>query len=81
MTRSNKEAWPSGRPPPRNPLAEFDELLNQVSGLLESTVGAAPAVAWTPHADVSESEDGDALQPQLFARFSEVQDLACGRLW
>jgi HSP20 family protein len=33
----------------RNPLTEFDELLTQMSGLLETTVGgAASAAAWAP---------------------------------
>ncbi|MGW7043258.1 Hsp20/alpha crystallin family protein [Streptomyces avermitilis] len=48
---------PLWAPTPLSPLAEFDELLNQMSGPLESTAGAAPAGAWTPLADVSESED------------------------
>ncbi|WP_458248400.1 Hsp20/alpha crystallin family protein [Streptomyces sp. MAI_2237] len=50
---------------PGNPLIEFDELLNQMSGLLESTVGAAPAAAWTPLADVSESEDAFHIEIEL----------------
>ncbi|MFF7970146.1 Hsp20 family protein [Streptomyces sp. NPDC007905] len=50
---------------PLNPLVEFDELLNQMSGLLESTVGAAPAAAWTPLADVSESEDAFHIEIEL----------------
>ena len=32
----------------RNPLTEFDELLTQMSGLLESTVGGAASVARDP---------------------------------
>lgn len=36
-----------------------------MSGLLESTVGAAPAVAWTPLADVSESEDAFHIEIEL----------------
>ncbi|MFD5779185.1 hypothetical protein [Streptomyces sp. NPDC126933] len=48
---------PVRAPTPLSPLVEFDELLNQMSGLLESTVGATPAAAWTPLADVSKSED------------------------
>ncbi|MEU9156625.1 hypothetical protein AB0D59_40270 [Streptomyces sp. NPDC048417] len=45
-----------GTHPSQSP-GRVDELLNQMSGLLESTVGATPAVAWTPLADVPESED------------------------
>ncbi|MEV5013949.1 Hsp20/alpha crystallin family protein [Streptomyces sp. NPDC053780] len=50
----------------RNPLTEFDELLNQMSGLLESTVGGAtPAVAWTPLADVTETDDAFEVEIEL----------------
>lgn len=51
----------------RNPLTEFDELLNQMSGLLESTVGgaAAPAAAWTPLADVTETDDAFEVEIEL----------------
>ncbi|MEU1466106.1 Hsp20/alpha crystallin family protein [Streptomyces sp. NPDC005727] len=56
---------PVWAPTPLSPLVEFDELLNQMSGLLESTVGAAPAVAWTPLADVSESEDAFHIEIEL----------------
>ncbi|NUQ99407.1 MAG: Hsp20/alpha crystallin family protein [Streptomyces sp.] len=50
----------------RNPLAEFDELLNSMSGLLESTVGsAAPVTAWTPSADVTESDDAFHVEIEL----------------
>ncbi|MFF4745015.1 Hsp20/alpha crystallin family protein [Streptomyces chengbuensis] len=50
----------------RNPLTEFDELLTQMSGLLESTVGgAAPAVAWTPLADVTETDDAIVVEIEL----------------
>ncbi|MEU9393887.1 Hsp20/alpha crystallin family protein [Streptomyces sp. NPDC048324] len=52
-------------PTPGNPLVEFDDLLNQMSGLLESTVGAAPAAAWTPLAEVSESEDAFHIEIEL----------------
>ncbi|MFE9172924.1 Hsp20/alpha crystallin family protein [Streptomyces kebangsaanensis] len=52
-------------PTPVNPLVEFDELLSQMSGLLESAVGAAPAAAWTPLADVSESEDAFHIEIEL----------------
>lgn len=41
----------------RNPLTEFDQLLTEMSGLIESTLGgAAPAAACTPRADVTESD-------------------------
>jgi len=50
----------------RNPLTEFDQLLNEMSGLIESTVGgAAPAVAWTPLADVTESDDAFHVEIEL----------------
>ncbi|MET7572153.1 Hsp20/alpha crystallin family protein [Streptomyces sp. NPDC005492] len=50
----------------RNPLAEFDELLNSMSGLLESTVGsAAPVAAWTPSADVTETDDAFHVEIEL----------------
>ncbi|MFF3419838.1 Hsp20/alpha crystallin family protein [Streptomyces sp. NPDC002698] len=48
---------PVWAPTPLSPLVEVDELLNQVSGLLESAAGATPAGAWTPLANVSESDD------------------------
>ncbi|MET7543806.1 Hsp20/alpha crystallin family protein [Streptomyces sp. NPDC005349] len=49
-----------------NPLAEFDELLNSMSGLLESTVGGAtPVTAWTPSADVTESDDAFHVEIEL----------------
>ncbi|MEJ8639721.1 Hsp20/alpha crystallin family protein [Streptomyces sp. MS2.AVA.5] len=44
----------------RSPLAEFDELISQMGGLLESTVGtpqAAGMAPWTPSADVTEADD------------------------
>ncbi|MGW3094419.1 Hsp20/alpha crystallin family protein [Streptomyces sp. NPDC001102] len=56
---------PVWAPTPGNPLVEFDDLLNQMSGLLESTVGAAPAAAWTPLAEVSESEDAFHIEIEL----------------
>lgn len=50
----------------RNPLVEFDQLLNEMSGLLESTVAtAAPVVAWTPLADVTESDDAFHVEIEL----------------
>ncbi|MFD9980659.1 Hsp20/alpha crystallin family protein [Streptomyces massasporeus] len=50
----------------RNPLTEFDQLLSEMSGLIESTVGgAAPAVAWTPLADVTESDDAFHIEIEL----------------
>ncbi len=50
----------------RNPLTEFDQLLNEMSGLIESTVGGtAPAVAWTPPADVTESDDAFHVEIEL----------------
>ncbi|WP_328835207.1 Hsp20/alpha crystallin family protein [Streptomyces europaeiscabiei] len=56
-------------------MVEFDELLNQMSGLLESTVGATPAVAWTPLADVSESEDAFHIEIELPGVKSEDIDV------
>ncbi|MEU0914256.1 Hsp20/alpha crystallin family protein [Streptomyces althioticus] len=50
----------------RNPLTEFDQLLSEMSGLVESTVaGATPAVAWTPLADVTESDDAFHVEIEL----------------
>jgi HSP20 family protein len=50
----------------RNPLTEFDQLLSEMSGLMESTVGgAATAVAWTPLADVTESDDAFRVEIEL----------------
>ncbi|WP_275561790.1 Hsp20/alpha crystallin family protein [Streptomyces sp. 5-6(2022)] len=52
----------------RNPLAEFDDLLNQMGGLLESTVGGAamPGVAtWTPAADVTEADEAYHVELEL----------------
>ncbi|RZB19797.1 Hsp20/alpha crystallin family protein [Streptomyces sp. F001] len=50
----------------RNPLTEFDQLVNEMSGLIESTVGgAAPAVAWTPLADVTESDEAFHVEIEL----------------
>ncbi|MGP4001407.1 Hsp20/alpha crystallin family protein [Streptomyces sp. 8N706] len=52
----------------RNPLAEFDELINQMGGLLESTVEAAPGAgmaAWTPSADVTETDDAYHVEVEL----------------
>ncbi|WP_307167447.1 Hsp20/alpha crystallin family protein [Streptomyces rishiriensis] len=50
----------------RNPLTEFDQLLNEMGGLIEATVGsAAPAVAWTPLADVTESDDAFHVEIEL----------------
>ncbi|MFF7391915.1 Hsp20/alpha crystallin family protein [Streptomyces scabiei] len=50
----------------RNPLTEFDQLLSEMSGLMESTVGsAATPVAWTPLADVTESDDAFRVEIEL----------------
>lgn len=51
----------------RNPLTEFDQLLSEMSGLIESTVvgGAAPAAAWTPLADVTESDGAFHVEMEL----------------
>ncbi|MEU4133025.1 Hsp20/alpha crystallin family protein [Streptomyces wuyuanensis] len=50
----------------RNPLTEFDQLLSEMSGLIESTMGgAAPAVAWTPLADVTESDEAFHIEIEL----------------
>jgi HSP20 family protein len=50
----------------RNPLTEFDQLLSEMSGLMESTVGGtAPAVGWTPLADVTESDDAFHVEIEL----------------
>ncbi|GAA1240025.1 hypothetical protein GCM10009578_095710 [Streptomyces rhizosphaericus] len=52
----------------RNPLAEFDDLLSQMGGLLESTVGGAavPGLAtWTPAADVTEEDEAYHVELEL----------------
>ncbi|MEU4896552.1 Hsp20/alpha crystallin family protein [Streptomyces sp. NPDC044780] len=51
----------------RNPLAEFDDLLNQMGGLLESTVGGAPipGIAWAPAADVTEADEAYHVELEL----------------
>ena len=50
----------------RSPLTEFDQLLSEMSGLIESTVGGTtPAVAWTPLADVTESSDAFHIEIEL----------------
>jgi HSP20 family protein len=53
----------------RNPLAEFDELISQMGGLLESTVGnvapRAGLAVWTPLADVSETDDAYRVELEL----------------
>lgn len=53
----------------RNPLAEFDDLISQMGGLLESTVGgAAPSTVvptWTPLADVTETDDAYQVDVEL----------------
>ncbi|WP_370592992.1 Hsp20 family protein [Streptomyces sp. NBRC 110028] len=67
--RRHRGAGPLERPRgwSRNPLAEFDELLSQMGGLLESTVGAAPPglTAWAPAADVSEADDAYRVEVDL----------------
>ncbi|MEV6592932.1 Hsp20/alpha crystallin family protein [Streptomyces acidicola] len=63
----------------RNPLLEFDELLNQMSGLIESTVGGtAPAVAWTPLADVRETDDAFHVEIELPGVRSKDVDIEAG---
>ncbi|MFS7879783.1 Hsp20/alpha crystallin family protein [Streptomyces asiaticus] len=52
----------------RNPLAEFDDLLSQMGGLLESTVGGAavPGLAtWSPAADVIEGDEAYHVELEL----------------
>jgi len=67
--RRHRGAGPLERPRgwSRNPLAEFDELLSQMGGLLESTVGAAPPAlaAWAPAADVTEADDAYRVELDL----------------
>ncbi|MFF7652549.1 Hsp20/alpha crystallin family protein [Streptomyces sp. NPDC007983] len=67
--RRHRGAGPLERPRgwSRNPLAEFDELLSQMGGLLESTVGATPPAltAWAPAADVSEADDAYRVEVDL----------------
>lgn len=52
----------------RNPLAEFDDLLSQMGGLLESTVGgtAMPGLTtWAPAADVTEGDEAYHVELEL----------------
>ncbi|WP_342778406.1 Hsp20/alpha crystallin family protein [Streptomyces botrytidirepellens] len=67
--RRHRGAGPLERPRgwSRNPLAEFDDLLSQMGGLLESTVGAAPPAltAWAPAADVTEADDAYRVEVDL----------------
>ncbi|MFI0815751.1 Hsp20/alpha crystallin family protein [Streptomyces sp. NPDC021098] len=67
--RRHRGAGPLERPRGwgRNPLAEFDELLSQMGGLLESTVGAGPPAlaAWAPAADVTEADDAYRVEVDL----------------
>ncbi|MES4902459.1 MULTISPECIES: Hsp20/alpha crystallin family protein [unclassified Streptomyces] len=54
----------------RNPLAEFDELFDQMGTLLESAVGGAvpPAVAeraWTPPVEVTEGGEAYVVELEL----------------
>ncbi|EFL21747.1 small heat shock protein C2 [Streptomyces himastatinicus ATCC 53653] len=67
--RRHRGAGPLERPRgwSRNPLAEFDELLSQMGGLLESTVGAAPPAltTWAPAADVIEADDAYRVEVDL----------------
>lgn len=48
-----------------DPLAEFDDLCSRMGTLLQSTFGAAPAVAgvaWSPPADFSETDDAYLIE-------------------
>ncbi|WP_338058336.1 Hsp20/alpha crystallin family protein [Streptomyces antioxidans] len=52
----------------RNPLAEFDDLLSQMGGLLESAVGGAATpglTAWAPAADVTEGDEAYHVELEL----------------
>lgn len=51
----------------RDPLAEFDDLFGRIGSLLESTVGGTLApvtegMAWSPLADLSETDDAYLLE-------------------
>ncbi|MFE9442144.1 Hsp20/alpha crystallin family protein [Streptomyces sp. NPDC006602] len=53
-----------------DPLAEFNELFGRVGNLLESTVGGAmapatEAMAWSPLADVSETDDAYEIEVEV----------------
>ncbi|MGW7427638.1 Hsp20/alpha crystallin family protein [Streptomyces sp. NPDC054813] len=50
-----------------------------MSCLLESTVGATPAAAWTPLADVSESEDAFRIEIELPGVKSKDIDVEANR--
>ncbi|MBA2947569.1 Hsp20/alpha crystallin family protein [Streptomyces himalayensis] len=51
----------------RDPLAEFDDLFGRIGSLLESTVGGTltpvtEGMAWSPLADVSETDDAYLIE-------------------
>jgi HSP20 family protein len=66
----------------RGPLAEFDDLFDRMSSLLESTVGGfaptAERVAWAPLADLSETEDAYVIQAELPGIRREDVDVEVG---
>lgn len=51
----------------RNPIAEFDELLNQMGGLFDTTIGLPPrsGAVWTPPADVTETDEAFHVEVEL----------------
>ena len=51
----------------RDPLAQFDDLLTQLGGLMESTFGESvtTAAGWIPLAEVSEADDAFIVEVEL----------------
>lgn len=71
MRRQRSAGLPTERMPGwRDPLSEFDDLFNRIGHLLESTVGGglaavAEGAAWSPLADVSETDEAYTVEIDL----------------
>ncbi|MFG2888009.1 hypothetical protein [Streptomyces sp. NPDC048248] len=85
MTTPARRARMSGPACPMggNPLAEFDELINQTDGLLETRDGGAVPVsetAWTPLADLTETDNAYRVEVELSgAKSKDVEADAVGQ--